>query len=343
VLKVAHASRYAFRARRLHVDCRRFAAQPVSRAQAAPPADAQAARATRFDGAGPRARRGASSRRWGAADVLFIGETHDDGGAHLLEAELLRRAFERTPRGRREVAAHARPLARMFERDVQVVLDEYLAGLVSERHFWRRAAPVEHYQTDYRPLIEFARENGAAQSSPRKRPARYVSRVTRTAPVSGGPLARGEGVAAAAPRCPRVRRYASKFDASFAESLRDRGGGRPPAAAGRGHKPARRAPARARARAALHMLDAQTLRDASMAHAVAESLKRGGDRPPLVIHVNGTFHSEEGLGLPEQLKRYRARARALVVTVIPAANFDAGRMGRLGDFVVLTGNAAGVK
>jgi uncharacterized iron-regulated protein len=73
-----------------------------------------------------------------------------------------------------------------------------------------------------------------------------------------------------------------------------------------------------------------------MAHAISEYLKRGRD--PLVVQVNGTFHSEERMGVPEQLARYRSRARAVVVTIVPAdtfPNFDAD-LGRLGDFVIIT-------
>ena len=40
---------------------------------------------------------------------------------------------------------------------------------------------------------------------------------------------------------------------------------------------------------ALHLLDAQNLRDASMAHAIAEHLKRR--ERALVVHVNGAFHA----------------------------------------------------
>ena len=90
-----------------------------------------------------------------------------------------------------------------------------------------------------------------------------------------------------------------------------------------------------------HLLEAQTLRDASMAYAISEQLKRG--REPLVVQVNGTFHSEERLGVPEQLRHYRPKSRAVVVTIVPDEGFpafDAARLGRLGDFVIITNPAA---
>jgi hypothetical protein len=57
------------------------------------------------------------------------------------------------------------------------------------------------------------------------------------------------------------------------------------------------------------------------------------------VQVNGTFHSEERMGVPEQLARYRPKARAVVVTIVPAEtfpNFDAAAHARLGDFIIIT-------
>jgi uncharacterized iron-regulated protein len=87
------------------------------------------------------------------------------------------------------------------------------------------------------------------------------------------------------------------------------------------------------------MLDAQALRDAAMAEAIARHL--GKTRDALVVHVNGAFHSEQRLGVPEHLQRYRSKARTLVVTIVPAGDgefprFDAAKLGNLGDFVILT-------
>ena len=247
------------------------------------------------------------------ADVLFVGETHDSPVAHTLEAELLRRAEEAygssTPK-RRAVALSLE----MFERDVQTVLDEYLAGLITERHFLLSSRPWKNYETDYRPLVEYAREHRLPVIAANA-PARYVSRVSSQGPDSLKSLPQ-VAVKSWLPPLPfpaASERYAAKFN-------RFMGG----AGAGAG------------AHGGLHLLEAQTLRDASMAYAISEYLKRGRD--PLVVQVNGTFHSEERMGVPEQLARYRSKARALVVTIVPAdtfPNFDAD-LGRLGDFVIIT-------
>ena len=267
------------------------------------------------------------------ADVLFVGETHDDPVAHQLEAELLRLADEShgpaSPR-RRAVALSLE----MFERDVQTVLDEYLAGLITERHFLLSSRPWRNYETDYRPLVEYARARRLPVIAANA-PARYVSRVSSRGPDSLRALPE-VAVKSWLPPLPfpaASEGYAAKFNRFM------RGGApapSPPPGAAAAPPPAH-PPARSNPHGSLHLLEAQTLRDASMAHAIAEYLKRGRD--PLVVQVNGTFHSEERLGVPEQLARYRPKARAVVVTIVPAEDFpdfDPARHGHLGDFVIIT-------
>jgi uncharacterized iron-regulated protein len=261
------------------------------------------------------------------ADVLFVGETHDDRVAHRLEEELLRLADEAygasSPR-RRDVALSLE----MFERDVQTVLDEYLAGLITERHFLLSSRPWKNYETDYRPLVEYARGRHLPVIAANA-PARYVTRVSNEGPDSLRALPQ-VAVRMWLPPLPfptASEGYAAKFN-SFMQ------GGTP------AHTPAASTPAastQTNPHGGLHLLEAQTLRDASMAYAIAEYLRRG--REPLVVQVNGTFHSEERMGVPEQLARYRSKARAVVVTIVPEDDFpafDAARLGRLGDFVIIT-------
>jgi uncharacterized iron-regulated protein len=255
------------------------------------------------------------------ADVLFVGETHDNGVAHLLEAELLRRADETYGAASPRKRAVALSLE-MFERDVQTVLDEYLAGLITERHFLLSSRPWRNYETDYRPLVEYARAHRLPVIAANA-PARYVSRVSSQGPDSLRSLPQ-VAVKSWLPPLPfpaASEAYAAKFN-------RFMGGAAPAAGA--------TAPAQSNPHGGLHLLEAQTLRDASMAYSISEYLKRGRD--PLVVQVNGTFHSEERMGVPEQLARYRSKARAVVVTIVPVEtfpNFDPG-LSRLGDFVIIT-------
>ncbi|HEX8189145.1 MAG TPA: ChaN family lipoprotein [Pyrinomonadaceae bacterium] len=293
-------------------------------AQLAAGAQAPAARYRAFDPKGNAVTLRNIIDSLGRADVLFVGETHDDPVAHLLEAELLRRADEAygpsSPR-RRAVALSLE----MFERDVQTILDEYLAGLITERHFLLGSRPWGNYETDYRPLVEYARAHHLPVIAANA-PARYVSRVSGGGPDSlrSLPPVAVKSWLPPLPFPPASEGYAAKFNRFMG------GAGAAPAT---GTSPT----AQASPHGGPHLLEAQTLRDASMAYAISEHLKRGRD--PLVVQVNGTFHSEGRMGVPEQLARYRPKARAVVVTVVPAdafPDFDASTQGRLGDFVIIT-------
>jgi uncharacterized iron-regulated protein len=222
----------------------------------------------------------------------------------------------------------------MFERDVQAVVDEYLGGLISERHFLLSSRPWNNYATDYKPLLEYARAHHLPVVAANA-PARYVSRVSAEGPASLASLSKE--ARAWLPPLPfpeASAAYASKFNLFMT-------GGPAAAQPAAGTRPAQQAPANPHAQAnphgAMHLLEAQTLRDASMAYAISEFLKRGGD--PLVVQVNGAFHSEGRMGVPEQLSHYRKKARAVVVTIIPdedRTGFDAASMSALGDFIILT-------
>jgi len=281
-------------------------------AQLAAGAQAPAAHYRAYDSKGHAVTLQAVVDSLAGADVLFVGETHDNAVAHLLEAELLRRADQTFGAASTRQRALALSLE-MFERDVQTVLDEYLAGLITERHFLLSSRPWNNYQTDYRPLVEYAREHHLPVIAANA-PARYVSRVSSQGADSLKSLLQ---VAVRSwlpplPFPPASEGYATKFNRFMGDD------------------------AQASPHGGLHLLEAQTLRDASMGYSIAEYLKHGRD--PLVVQVNGTFHSEERMGVPEQLARYRSKARAVVVTIVPAENFpnfDAD-LGRLGDFVIIT-------
>src|SRR5471030_363050 len=67
------------------------------------------------------------------ADVLFFGEEHNDSTGHYLEYELFKKISEKYP-GKTALSME------MFETDCQLVLDEYLSGLIRKKNFIRRPA-----------------------------------------------------------------------------------------------------------------------------------------------------------------------------------------------------------
>ena len=89
--------------------------------------------------------------RCSEAQVVTLGEQHDDPGTHAIELAILEGLHRYHP--------YVILSMEMFERDVQEVLDDYLAGNITEEEFLANSRPWGNYDTDYRPMIEFALTN----------------------------------------------------------------------------------------------------------------------------------------------------------------------------------------
>ena len=86
------------------------------------------------------------------ADVILFGELHNNPICHWLQYELTADLYE--------IKKDQLILgAEMFETDDQVILDEYLGGKISEKTFKDEAKEWTNYQTDYKPLVDFAKQN----------------------------------------------------------------------------------------------------------------------------------------------------------------------------------------
>jgi uncharacterized iron-regulated protein len=242
-------------------------------------------------------------------DAVFLGEQHDDTTAHALQMQIFKAVFEKYGSSKRVALS-----MEMFERDVQIVLDEYLKGFISENHFVLSSRAWGNYKTDYRPLVEFAKENKLdviAANAPR----RYVNMVSRLGRDSLNQLsADAKKWLAPLPFGEASEAYAKKFNALM--------GGMTDSMTPSQHNA---------------MLASQSLWDATMAFSISEYLKQ--NKNALVVHLNGGFHTENRLGTIDHLLKYNPKARVLVVTIKyedDFKTFDKSKHADLGDFVILT-------
>lgn len=243
----------------------------------------------------------------GDVDAVFLGEQHDDAVGHAIQFEIFKRVVAEYGAKRRVGLT-----LEMFERDVQVMIDEYLAGQISENHFMLSTRPWGNYKTDYRPLVELAKEKKlsvVAANAPR----RYVNMVSRGGrDVLNGLSKTAKGWLPPLPFADPSPAYSSKFKALMGPSAEAQMG-------------------------IDKILMSQSLWDASMAYRVAEFLKsnKGG----LAVHLNGSFHTESRLGTVEHFLNYRPKSKALVVTMRYEDDFkafDKAKNTDIGDFVILT-------
>lgn len=247
------------------------------------------------------------------ADVVLVGEQHDDPNTHRLEAALL------DGLDRRHVAVALS--LEMFERDVQPALDAYVAGTLAEDEFLKGARPWPRYATDYRSLVEMAKARGwpvVAANLPR-RIASEIARSGRTAVDALPPADRA--FAARDLECPR----GPYFD-RFANQM-----GAHTAAAGKG--------AESDATTDRYYW-AQCVKDETMAESIAGVHAPTGGRHRTIVHVTGAFHSDFGAGTAERVQRRMAGRRVAVVSMIPVTDLDAAAPGaddrRRADYLVYT-------
>ena len=260
-----------------------------------------------YDGQGNPSSVEAIVKALDSVDVVFLGEQHDDAVAHALQAEIFKRAVAQYLATRKVALS-----LEMFERDVQIVVDEYLKSQISEAQFLASSRPWGNYKTDYRPLVELAKEKRLtviAANAPR----RYVNMVSRGGRETLNGLSKdAKKWLAPLPYGEPSDVYGKKFKALMGPS--------PEAQMGIDK-----------------ILASQSLWDATMANSVANYLKK--NKRSLVVHLVGAFHTESRLGTVEHLLKYRKNAKALVVTMRyedDFKTFDKTKNTGIGDFVILT-------
>jgi uncharacterized iron-regulated protein len=212
-------------------------------------------------------------------DFVFFGELHDNPIAHWLELELTKSLY--TAKAKNLVLA-----AEMFETDNQILIDEYFLGIIKESSFEAEIRKWSNYSTDYKPLLNFAKENGLkfiAANIPR----RYASVV-----ASGGFEAlekvSDEGKKFIAPLPveydPELPCYKDMLSMS---------------AGPMGHSSA-------------NLPKAQAIKDATMANSILKNWQKG----QTVMHYNGSYHSDRHLGIIWYLKKHNPDVKVTTITTV---------------------------
>jgi uncharacterized iron-regulated protein len=231
------------------------------------------------------------------ADVVFVGEQHDDPNTHRLELAILEGLARRK--------TDAVLSLEMFERDVQEPLDHFVMGHLPEEEFLKASRPWPRYQTDYKPLVDFA----IAKSWPVV--AANVPRPLASEVAKGGrevleaKTADERKLFAPELRCPTDDDYFERF----AEAM----GAHP------GSDDA------AKRQTTERYYYSQCLKDETMAESIARAVTSdaAAGRKRVVVHFNGAFHSDFGLGTAERTRRRLPGRRVVVITMMPVADLDA--------------------
>src|SRR5690606_29249287 len=228
-------------------------------------------------------------------DFVLFGELHEQEAAHLAELECLEALHEQYP-GRILLGME------MFEADVQPIVNEYFADLINQRSFESEARIWKNYQRDYRPLVEFAKNN-QIQLLASNVPRRYANAVYHA------------GITV----LDSLSHYARQFlpplplEIDTNISIYQEMSGMIP-----GHD-------------SRNMIQSQGLKDATMAHFIINS-KTDND---ILLHLNGAYHSKNKEGIPSFLYLQGVDPhRILLIECISQDDFVASE-NHLADFTVI--------
>ncbi|MEA2095260.1 MAG: ChaN family lipoprotein [Candidatus Cloacimonadota bacterium] len=226
------------------------------------------------------------TEKLGDYNVIFFGEFHGNEILHSLEFELLKMFHSNNK--------NLIISLEMFERDVQTVLDGYLNDKISEEEFLKNSRPWPNYETDYKPLIEFAKENEltvVAANIPR----RYANMISK------------QGLNALDSLSVEEKKFVTKKHIVFEDEYKEifiRTMKNNMAHSSRMPK------------GMMMNLDliyaAQCIKDDTM----AESILKYHRIPPRrkVIHFNGDFHSRKHLGTAQKIQVLEPMLKVAVIT-----------------------------
>lgn len=219
------------------------------------------------------------------ADIVFFGELHNNPICHWLQYELTKDLYN-------ELNGNIILGAEMMEADNQLILNEYLAGFISEKSYKKEARLWPNYKTDYAPLIDFAKDSNlifVATNIPR----RYASVVYKKG-FEGLDTLSAEAKLYIAPLPieydPDLPSYKSMI-----EGMEGMG---------------------SHATKTLPM--AQAIKDATMAYNIAGYLESG----KLFIHYNGSFHSDNFEGILWYLKKYKPGLNIVTIASVEQADVN---------------------
>ncbi len=220
------------------------------------------------------------------ADVVFLGEIHNCAMTHWLELRILQSLYQ----------VHGNKLSlgmEMLEADNQLVLNEYLQGLVSSDRFESEARLWPNYSTDYAPLVSFAREHHLpvwATNVPRRYAAmvkehglHFLASLSKEAQQYFPPL-------------PIAYQKNEQAEQGFALMQMMRG--------------------KKTGDANNHLSEAQALKDATMAWNIAKHAQEK------LLHINGNIHSDAKEGILTYLRQYAPHKKVITVRAVRQENIS---------------------
>ncbi|WIE04108.1 ChaN family lipoprotein [Vibrio fluvialis] len=212
------------------------------------------------------------------ADVILIGEWHTHAGIHRFQTELLQ-----------ELSESERPVAlsmEQFSRPDQALVDAYLRGEIGEQYLIQQTSAWPNYESDYRPLIELAKQQKIAVIAANA-PKSVVRCIGRYGAAYLEQLKPDERLQVAAQINTQDSVYKQQFMASMHHGTSQQ---------------------------TENQFAAQVTWDETMAESIVNYLtKHPGAR---MMHIAGLFHTQNGLGTAASILRRNPSLNIVVVTPV---------------------------
>ncbi|MDD3875024.1 MAG: ChaN family lipoprotein [Bacteroidales bacterium] len=232
-------------------------------------------------------------------NIVLFGELHNNPISHWLQYELTKEIYERI--GNRLVLG-----AEMFEADNQIILNEYLKGLIAIRNFQADARLWDNFETDYKPLLDFAKEKNLsfiASNIPR----RYASIVNNSG-FEGLDVLSNE-----------AKRYIAPLPVRYDPNLP-------------GYQKMLNMGGMQGRQTNENFPKAQAIKDATMAYFIVQNLISES----IFLHFHGAFHSDFYDGIYWYLKQSNSNINILTISTVEQDNIsslDEEHLGRA-DFII---------
>lgn len=219
------------------------------------------------------------------AEVIFFGELHNNAIAHWLQIEILKELHA-------ELGKDIVVGAEMFESDNQLLIDEFFSGLITEKKFEDEARLWNNYSTDYKPVLQYAKENNIpfiATNIPR----RYASLVAQKNLDGLNQLSE------------RAKEYIAPLPIEFDpevecyKKMMNMGHGMP-------------------MKTKSFLPQAQAAKDATMAYFLHENRKENA----IFYHLNGSYHSDYHEGIIWYLKKHDPDVKVLTISTVVQEDID---------------------
>jgi uncharacterized iron-regulated protein len=221
------------------------------------------------------------------SDMVFFGEYHNNPISHWLQLEMSKSFYD--IKGDKLFFG-----AEMFENGNQLVLDEYLKGFYAEDKMLPEITQLwSNYKTDYKPLVEFAKEKGLrfiATNIPR----RYASMINK----KGMEVLKELSPEALAMIGPDLEKHFDPTVKAYAEMADMMGGHVPPNM--------------------LNIQTAQAAKDATMAHFSLKNFNKGD----FLFHFEGSYHSNYNQGIIWWINKIQPGLNIKSITTVLQSEWD---------------------